>query len=152
MSGIIRVYVRRIRGTVDREGANAVATKTGLIEVTDLCRKIVNQATIDAPVDTGFLRGQHGMTVKVMTTRVKGTVVNRAKYAAAVHDGATIKPRTIRARRKKALAFTIGGKLVIVKSVRHPGAKIKANPWLVNAAERTAARAGFRFQRTVVSD
>lgn len=152
MSGIVRVYVKRVRGTVDREGANAAAAKTGLIEVTDLCRKIMNQATIDAPVDTGFLRAYHKMAVKSMRSRIKGTVYNTAKYSAAVHDGATIKPHTIRARRKKALKFTIGGKIVIVKSVRHPGAKIKANPWLVNAAERAATRAGFRFQRTVVSD
>lgn len=152
MSGIVRVYVGKIRGTVDREAANAVAAKVGLVEVTDLCRKIMNQATVDAPVDTGFLRGQHGMTVKTMRTRVKGTVVNRAKYAAAVHDGATIGPHTIRARRKKALAFKMGGKTVIVRSVQHPGSRIKANPWLVNAAERTAVNAGFKFTRTVVSD
>lgn len=152
MSGIIRVYVKRVRGTVDREGANATAARVGLIEVTNVSRKILNQAVIDAPVDTGFLRGQHFMAVKTMQTRVKGTVGNRAKYSAAVHDGATIGPRTIRARRKKALAFTMGGRTIIVRSVRHPGAKIKANPWLVNAAERTAISAGFRFQRTVVSD
>jgi len=152
VAGIIRGYVKEVRGTVDREGANAVAARVGLIKVTNVCRKIVNQATIDAPVDSGFLRGQHGMTVKVMKTRVKGTVVNRAKYAAAVHDGATIGPRTIRARRKKALAFTMGGKTVIVRAVRHPGARIPGNPWLAKAAERVSVSEGFRFQRTVVSD
>lgn len=148
MSGTIRVYVDRVRGTVDREGANAVAARVGLIEVTDLCRKIMNQATIDAPVDTGFLRGQHSMTVKTLKTRVKGTVVNRAKYAAAVHDGSG--PHIIRARKKRALRFEVGGKVVFARSVRHPGTRPR--PWLVEAAERTAINAGFRFQRTVVSD
>lgn len=148
----ITIHVKRIRATVDREATNAEASRVGQVEVTDLCRKILNQATIDAPVDTGFLRGQHAMSVKTLRTRVKGTVVNRAKYSAAVHDGATIGPRTIRARRKKALAFTMGGKTIIVRSVRHPGAKIPGNPWLVKAAERVAVSAGWRFERTVVSD
>jgi hypothetical protein len=144
---IIRLYAKRIKGTVDREAANAAAAKVGLIEVTDLTRKITNQATIDAPVNTGFLRGQHTMTVKVLKTRVKGTVVNRAKYASAVHDGSG--PHIIRARKKKVLRFEVAGKVVFARSVRHPGTS--ANPWLLNAAERTAVNAGFRFTRTVVS-
>lgn len=147
MSGIIRIYAQRPRGSVDRDGANAVAARVGLIKVTNLCRKIVNQATVDAPVDTGFLRGQHNMSVQTLRTRVKGTVVNRAKYAAAVHDGSG--PHIIRARRKQALKFEIGGKVVLARSVRHPGTR--PNPWLVNAAERIALSEGFRFQRTVVS-
>jgi len=148
MSGIIRVYVKRVRGTVDREGANAAAARVGLVEVTDLCRKIQNQATINCPVDTGFLRSYHFMNVKVMRTRVKGTVGNRAKYAAAVHDGSG--PHIIRARRKKALRFEVEGKVVFARSVRHPGTQ--GRPWLLEAAERTAVASGFRFQRTVVSD
>lgn len=148
MGGIVRVYVGKIKGTVDREAANAEAARIGLIEVTDLCRKTVNQATIDAPVDTGFLRAQHGMTVKPMRTQVKGTVFNRAKYATDVHDGTG--PHIIRARKKKALRFESDGKVVFARSVRHPGTR--GNPWLLNAAERTAVNAGFRFKRTVVSD
>lgn len=147
MSGIVRVYVGKVRGTVDREGANATASRAGLIEVTNLCRKIMNQATIDAPVDTGFLRGQHFMKVRILKTRVEGTVGNRAKYAAAVHDGSG--PHIIRARRKRALRFEAGGKVVFAQSVRHPGTSPR--PWLVEAAERTAVSAGFRFKRTVVS-
>jgi hypothetical protein len=147
MSGIIRINVSRIRGTVDRESANSAASRVGLIEVTNLCRKIVNQATIDAPVDTGFLRGQHSMSVNVLRTQVRGTVVNRAKYAASVHDGSG--PHIIRARKKRALRFESGGKVIFARSVRHPGTR--GRPWLVEAAERTAISAGFRFQRTVVS-
>jgi len=145
---VIRIYTKRITGTVDREGANATAANFGMIEVTNLCRKIVNQATIDAPVDTGFLRGQHSMNVRMMRTRVKGTVLNRAKYAAAVHDGSG--PHIIRARKKRALRFEVGGKVVFARSVRHPGTK--GRPWLAKAAERVAISSGFRFQRTVVSE
>jgi hypothetical protein len=148
MSGFIRIYVKRVRGTVDREGANATAARVGLVEVTNTCRKIMNQATIDCPVDTGFLRGYHFMTVTTLKTRVKGTVGNRAKYASAVHDGSP--PHIIRARRKRALRFEVDGKVVFARSVRHPGTR--GRPWLLEAAERTAISAGFRFQRTVVSD
>ena len=149
---MITVRVKRVRGTVDRPGAMATAAGFGLVLVTDLCRQVVNQATVDAPVRTGFLRGQHGMSVATLKTRVKGIVINRAKYAAAVHDGATIPPHKIRARKKKALMFTMGGDTVIVRSVNHPGSKIPANPWLANAADRVATRNGFRFTRTVVSE
>lgn len=148
MSDLIRVYVKRVVGTVDKEGARVSAAQVGLVEVTNVCRKILNQATINAPVDTGFLRGYHSMNVRVLRTRVKGEVVNRAKYAAAVHDGA--KPHIIRARRKKALRFEVGGKVVFARAVRHPGTK--GRPWLREAAERTAASSGFRFTRTVVSE
>lgn len=147
MSGIVRVYVGRVRGTVDRPEANAVAARTGLIEVTNLCRMIKNQATIDAPVDTGFLRAQHAINIATLRTQVKGTVVNRAKYAAAVHDGTG--PHIIRARRKRALRFTVGGQVVFARSVRHPGTR--GRPWLMEAAEKVAAREGWKFQRTVVS-
>jgi hypothetical protein len=148
MGMVIRVYTKRITGTVDRDGANTAAARVGLIEVTDVCRKILNQATVNAPVDTGFLRAQHSMTVKTLRTRVKGEVVNRAKYAAAVHDGS--KAHIIRARKKKALRFEVGGKVVFARSVRHPGSR--GRPWLADAAERVSATAGFRFQRTVVSE
>lgn len=147
MSGIVRVYVGRVRGTVDRPKANAEAARVGFIEVTNICRMIKNQATIDAPVDTGFLRAQHAINVTTLTTRVKGVVLNRAKYAAAVHDGTG--PHIIRARRKRALRFTVGGKVVFARSVRHPGTL--GRPWLMDAAEKVATREGWRFQRTVVS-
>jgi len=43
----------------------------------------------------------------------------RMKYTMLEHDGTP--PHIIRARRKKALRFTVGGKVVFRKSVRHPG-------------------------------
>jgi len=140
---MIRVYTGRITGTVDRAGANATAADVGMTEVTDLCRRIMNQATVNAPVDTGFLRGQHRMTVAKSGTQVVGTVSNNAKYAEAVHDGT--RPHVIRATRRSALRFVVNGRTVYARSVRHPGTR--ARPWLADAAEKAAASAGFRFRR-----
>lgn len=121
----------------------ATAGSVGRYEVTDMCRKIFNQATVDCPVDTGNLRAHHRMSVVDLKTRVKGEVLNDAKYAEAVHDGTS--SHTIKAKKKKALRFTINGEIVFARSVRHPGTK--ARPWLREAAERTATNNGWRFQR-----
>lgn len=103
----------------------------------------MNQATIDCPVDTGNLRSHHIMRVKELGTQVRGSVINNAKYAAVVHDGSP--PHTIRARRRKALRFTVGGETIFARSVRHPGAAPR--PWLFKAL-RVAASNGWRVQRT----
>jgi len=43
----------------------------------------------------------------------------RMKYTMLEHDGTA--PHIIRARRKKSLRFTVGGKVVFRRQVRHPG-------------------------------
>lgn len=45
----------------------------------------------------------------------------RMKYTMLEHDGTPA--HVIRARRKKSLRFTVGGKVVFRKSVRHPGTR-----------------------------
>jgi hypothetical protein len=147
VAGIIRVYVKEVRGTVDREGAVASAREVGRREVTDMTRKIMNRATILCPVDTGFLRAHHQIKIKDLKTQVKGEVTNTAKYAAAVHDGSG--PHIIQARKKRALRFTAGGKVVFARAVRHPGAP--GRPWLYQAAT-VAINEGWRFQRAVASE
>lgn len=78
-----------------------------------------------------FPRGyQHrtGNLAEKTTARVirrpggRGVIVkNTAKYAAAQDLGS--KPHVIRARRRKFLAFKVGGRLVFARSVKHPGTK-----------------------------
>jgi len=143
----IRIYVKRVESTVARDGAMVSAREVGRKEVTSMVRKVMNRATILCPVDTGNLRSHHRVRVKDLKTRVKGEIINDAKYAAAVHDGSP--PHTIRARKKKALRFTVGGETVLVRSVRHPGAA--GRPWLVKALV-VAVNEGWRFQRTNQSD
>lgn len=140
---MITLRIKRIRGVADREMCRIVATKVGRVEVTNMCRMIKNQATIDCPVDTGNLRAQHITRVNDMATSINGEVINNAKYAADVHDGTT--KHTIKARKKKALRFEMNGKIIIVRSVKHPGTK--ARPWLREAAERMALSNGWRFTK-----
>jgi len=140
---MITISVSRIRGTVDREGAMATAGQVGRLEVVDMCRKILNQATVDCPKDTGNLQGHHRVQVNDLKTRVRGTVLNDASYASAVHDGT--KRRKIVARRKKALRFVVDGEVVYARSVNHPGTKPR--PWLRTAAERVAGSNGWKFTR-----
>lgn len=143
---MIKVRVIRVKGTVYRDNAQSLGRQVSKVQVTSMTRQIFNQASIDCPVDTGNLRNHHRMRISDQASRTKGTVYNDAKYAAIVHNGGKTPPHTIRARRKKALAFSYRGDQVIVKSVRHPGSKVKPRPWLQNAARKVATRNGWKFQ------
>ena len=72
--------------------------------------------------------------------RVSGRAVEvgtNVAYASAHQFGARTPPRTIRPRNRKALAFRVGGRLLIRKSARHPGSTIPARPFLgADAADR----------------
>jgi hypothetical protein len=74
----------------------------------------------------------HGFTVI-------GGVVYGAHYAAAVHDGR--RALVIRAKRKKALKFTIDGEVVYAKSVRQPARA--GRPFLATALQEVARGEGF---------
>ncbi|GIV00846.1 MAG: hypothetical protein KatS3mg014_2544 [Actinomycetota bacterium] len=57
-------------------------------------------------------------------------------YALAHHEGT--RAHVIFARRKRALAFQVGGRWVVVRVVHHPGTR--PNPYLREALEHVAAR------------
>lgn len=68
-------------------------------------------------------------SLRATKARIKGTAVISAigtnvKYAAIHEFGGTTKPHTIKPRRKKALYFAAGGRMVTVGKVNHPGSKI----------------------------
>lgn len=141
----IRISIRRVRGTASREWARSISYPVAYNETLDLCRKIMNKATADCPVDTGNLRNHHRMRVIDAGSRVVGKVFNDAKYAAAVEKGSS--PHTIRARtRRRPMRFVIGGQVIFARSVRHPGTPPR--PWLTQAAERVATSNGWLFHRT----
>lgn len=137
----IRVSVSHLRGVTDRQGVVGEASRIARVEVTDMCRKIMNQATINCPVDTGFMRGQHTMGVSSGLNRSTGYVANRARYAEAVHDGTPA--HIIRPRRKRVLRFVVDGRVVFARQVRHPGTT--GRPWLATAARQVAGANGWTF-------
>lgn len=69
-------------------------------------------------------------------------VKNTAKHAAVLEKGS--KAHVIRARRRKALRFMAGGKLVFRKAVNHPGTK----PYRFLSRGRDAGSAAFAKQMT----
>src|SRR5688572_22772457 len=113
-----------------RADANAVARDN----VRRIARRVLNRSTILCPVDSGRLRASGRMKVGEGPRGPQAVVEYPVKYAAAVHDGS--RPHTIRARKKKALKFQLGGQTVFAKSVKHPGAQ--GRPFLRMAAEEIA--------------
>ncbi len=97
--------------------------------VIDASRKVLNSAIRQTPVDTGLLRAANQLRVTEPGLKVRGEVFNNTKYALAVHDGTG--PHVIKARKKKALKFTVGGRTVYATSVRHPGTRPR--PFLSDA-------------------
>ncbi len=129
---------------LDVAGVKADATRVSLPDVRRVTRRTLNSSAILCPVDTGRLRASGRMKVGIGRRGPTGTVEYPVKYAAAVHDGTTT--HTIRARKKKALKFQVGGRTVIVKSVVHPGSQ--GRPFLTMAAERVASAEGLQFRRS----
>lgn len=116
---------------LDIPQATGIAMAGATTLVTDATRRTFNRASITAPVDTARLRAGHTMRVGTKGLKIRGEVISTVKYSMDVHNGTG--PHIIRARRGKALAFKMGGRTVIVKSVRHPGTR--AQPWLASALE-----------------
>ena len=138
---LIDIKVKKLRVKVDRPAARQEARNAVRRRVVDVTRKVQNQAVVNCPVDTGNMRAQHSMTVTETATKVRGTVTNNAKYAAAVHNGT--RAHTITARRGTALRFKAGGTVIYARSVRHPGTT--ARPWLARAAQQVANEEGYRW-------
>ena len=76
--------------------------------------------------DTGRLRAS--ITHRLGPDEV--VIGTNVVYAAIHQFGGQTPPRVIRPKHKKALAFTVGGQKIARKSVRHPGSKIPARPFL----------------------
>lgn len=129
---------------LDSAGIKVDVNALSLQDVRRITRRTLNRSAILCPVDTGRLRASGRMRFGMGRRGPTGTVEYPVKYAAAVHDGSG--PHVIRARKKKALAFKMGGRTVIVKSVRHPGSQ--GRPFLTEAAKEVASAEGLQFRRS----
>ena len=84
--------------------------------------------------------GAAGKTVRTGRLRSSVKAVVRDKFSfgvssnviyARIHEiGGRTRPYVIRPKRAKALRFTIGGKTIFAKSVKHPGSAMKARYWM----------------------
>ena len=129
------------RVNIDLGSVTSFVLDEARTEVQTVTRQVLNRASVACPVDTGRLRASGRMRFTTSGNQARGTVEYPVHYAAAVHDGTG--PRIIRARRKKVLAFRVGGRRVYATRVRHPGTP--AQPWLVNSAKEVARARGLTF-------
>ena len=129
-----------VNGPAVRADVNDIARGV----VRRISRRVLNRSALLCPVDTGRLRASGRMRFGEGPRGPQGVVEYPVNYAAAVHDGT--RPHVIRARKRQALKFKMGGRTVIVKSVRHPGTQ--GRPFLRLAAEEVAAAEGLRFRST----
>lgn len=142
-----------IRVSVARHELRKVGKAEAGKKVARTTLRVLNRARVLSPWDTGNLRGQHGMSIRTEASRsrVVGTVYAATDYAAFVHEGTpphVIRPKPTRRRidgKPTALKFKIGGRIVIVRQVNHPGTK--ARPWLATALREVAGRDNFRIGR-----
>lgn len=124
---------------IDHGRATAVAISHSLPLVTKVTRRILNRAKVLAPVRTGRLRSSGKMQVKVTHYGPTGTVTFPVRYAGYVHDGT--RPHVIRARRGKALKFTVSTGVIYRPLVHHPGTR--ARPFVRRAMLEVAPVDGF---------
>lgn len=133
----------RVKVALDKRGLREDANAAAAGRVRSTTRRVLTRSTVLCPVLTGRLRASGRMKFREAAKGPTGVVEYPVNYAAAVHDGS--RPHIIRARKKKALAFKMDGRTVIVKSVVHPGTD--GRPFLRMAAEEVAAAEGVRFVR-----
>lgn len=131
----------RIR--LDRAELNRVITNASRTELREASRQVVNRAKVLAPVRTGRLRASiRAEPPRIFSLRGSVTIGSDLEYAAMVNDGTS--PHIIRPRRAQALRFTVGGRVVYAKLVRHPGTR--ANPFLDRALREVAAARGYSYR------
>ena len=77
--------------------------------------------------DTGTL----AKSVRLVQVNARGLRIGSDRPYAAIHQlGGKTKARVITARGARALRFSIGGRIVFARSVRHPGSRIPARPYM----------------------
>lgn len=131
----------RIR--LDRAALNRTLTNASRRELREASRQVVNRAKVLAPVRTGRLRSSiRAEPPRFFSLRASVKVGSDLEYAGFVNDGT--RPHRIVARNAQVLRFRVGGRLVFVKAVNHPGTKPR--PFLDRALREVAAARGYSFR------
>jgi phage gpG-like protein len=87
-------------------------------------------------VRSGRLRRSiHTDPITISDSKISTTVGTNVEYAKIHEYGGTTKPHDIFPKEAQALAFTIGGKQVVVKHVKHPGSHMPERSFLRSQLE-----------------
>lgn len=141
MDEYITLRVASITGKADLGACRNIGQAYGIQLVTDMSRQALTMARIMCPVRTGNLRAHHRSEITSLGDKIRGVVINDCEYALAVHNGS--RARTITARGGGLLRFTVGGRTVYTRSVRHP--RTAGKPWLATSVRLVATTGGWRF-------
>jgi hypothetical protein len=125
----------RVRVNINQAAINRLVTNPAspvVRQMNTIGAAVAAVAQINAPVDTGRLRQsvQHELIPRPpeLTARISVPV----NYAAAVHNGR----EEVRPRRKKALRFRVGGKVVYATRAR----AVAGRPFLTDAVKQVTGK------------
>jgi HK97 gp10 family phage protein len=125
-----------IRDDLEKAAQESHQSLYGLLD--QFAEQIQADAQAMAPVDTGLLK--ESIRITRFTDRIEIGVDEQIVDYAGFQEYGTRGPYKITAKQKKALAFKVAGKTVIVKSVMHPG--VKAHPYIRPALGKFLDRLG----------
>jgi phage gpG-like protein len=89
---------------------------------------------------TGTLRRSINYALSLADQGLTATVGTNLVYAGIHEYGGTIRAHVIQARNKKALAFQMGGQMIIRRQVNHPGSKMPEHSFLRASLRENEAR------------
>jgi len=125
MTSVASADISRLAEALRESGRDADATTQSVLVTSANYLKAEMEARV--PVRTGRLR----QSIQVRLSGQEITVGPDTPYAGYVEFGT--KPHVIEAKNGKSLAFTMGGRTVLVKKVNHPGTR--AQPYVRPAFE-----------------
>lgn len=128
------------------EQANLKAMQRSVLRV--LRRAMQNLTGRFLRVRTGRLRSSLTARAFVSGNEVVGLVGTNVFYGRIQEEGVP-HPWPIVPRHKKALRFTVGGKVVFATHVMHPG--LKPRPWLSTAASESKQEILEEFRKAAAS-
>ena len=91
-------------------------------------------------INGNIFRTLNAPTAVIAGTDVYSSIGSNIKYAAIHEFGGRTAPHVIKAKPGKTLAFSIGGKQVFAKSVKHPGSQMPARRYVSGVVEERAPR------------
>lgn len=125
MSSVASADLDRLTEALRQSAGGARVTTQEVVMNT--ANYIKAEMEVRVPVDTGRLR--QSIEIKVVGDKI--IIGPNTEYDEAVEFGT--RPHEIRPKNKKALAFRVGGQMVVVKKVNHPGTR--AQPFVRPAFE-----------------
>lgn len=126
MGAVGSADIHRLAEALRRSGQESHATTMGVL--IEAANYILTEMEIRVPVDTGELR--NSLSVQVMGDRVRiGPTADHGVYVEFGTQPHEIRPKTAGG----TLRFTINGRVIYAKVVRHPGTK--AQPFVRPAFE-----------------